>query len=142
CSFCLPGVISQMMKRIPSLYPFSAACALLVFLFPLFALAQSSGGTIMGQVSNAATKSYLEGAVVELVGTNRSTVTDREGRFQISGIAGSVTLAVSYSGLDAQQIPVAMESGQVAVRNVELTSSIYQLEKFAVAGQREGTAKA
>src|SRR4051812_39019277 len=98
------------MKRIPSFYSFGAGCALFVFLLPLLALAQSNGGTIMGQVSNAATRSYLEGAVVELVGTNRSTVTDREGRFQISGVVGSVTLAVSYSGLDAQQIPVGVES--------------------------------
>src|SRR3954463_5157432 len=109
------------MRSIQSLYTFGVGCALSALLLPLSAWAQSNGGTIMGQVSNAATKSYLEGAVVELVGTNRSTVTDREGRFQFSSVAGPVTLAVSYAGLDVQQIPVTVAPAQVAVRNVELT---------------------
>ena len=33
-----------------------------------------TGGTISGQVSNAATRSYLEGAVVEIEGSRLSTV--------------------------------------------------------------------
>jgi len=99
--------------------------------------------SITGQVSNISTQDYLEGAVVELAGTNRSAVTDREGRFQFYGVSsGPATLIVSFSGLDQQRIPVVAEAGQTLTRNIELTSSIYQLEKFTVAGEREGTAKA
>lgn len=103
----------------------------------------AGGGVVTGQVSNAATGSYLEGAVVELVGTNRSTTTDREGRFQFSGVpVGQATLAVSFTGLDSQRISVPVGSGQRVVNNVELTSGIYRMDKFTVAGEREGTAKA
>ena len=54
--------------------------------------------------------------------------------------AGAVTLVVSFSGLDPQRIPVAVPSGQGVVRDVELTAEIYKLDKFTVAGEREGTA--
>jgi TonB-dependent receptor len=100
------------------------------------------GGTISGQVRNAATGSFLEGTTVAVEGTNRVAVTDREGRFEISGVAaGATTLVVSYSGLDTQRVMVAVGNTPL-VRNIELTSSIYKLEKFTVAGEREGTAKA
>ncbi len=103
----------------------------------------AGGGVVTGQVSNAATRSYLEGAVVELVGTNRTTTTDREGRYEFTGVAaGQVTLAVGFTGLDGQRISVSVGSGQRVVRNVDLTSAIYQLDKYVVAGEREGTAKA
>ncbi|MBM3874745.1 MAG: TonB-dependent receptor [Verrucomicrobia bacterium] len=102
-----------------------------------------STGTIAGRVGNAATKSYLEGAVVELVGTGRTVVTDRDGAYQFTGVAaGSAALSYSFTGLDAQQVTVSVGAGQRVVRDVELTSAIYQLEKFTVAGEREGTAKA
>jgi TonB-dependent receptor len=116
---------------------------LFALLFPLLSFGQASGGTITGQVSNSATKSYLEGAVVELVGTDRSTITDREGRYQFDGVAtGSVTVAVGFTGLDKKQVPVSVGAGQRVVQDFELTSEIYKLEKFTVAGEREGTAKA
>jgi TonB-dependent receptor len=102
-----------------------------------------SGGTISGQVSNNATKSYLEGAIVTLAGTENSTVTDREGRFQFIGVApGNVTLIVSFTGLDTKRVPVSVAAGERVVRDIELTSEIYRLDKFTVSGEREGTAKA
>lgn len=116
---------------------------LLAFLIPLLAFGQSGGGTITGQVSNAVTKSYLEGAVVELVGTNFSVVTDREGRFQFNGVpAGPANISVSFTGLDTKRVPVTVTDGQRLSQDFELTSEIYKLDKFTVAGQREGTAKA
>ncbi len=78
-----------------------------------------------------------------LAGTNRSTTTDREGRYEFNGLpAGEVTVMTSYTGLDSKQIAVSVPSSGTVVRNVDLTSAIYQLEKFTVAGEREGTAKA
>jgi iron complex outermembrane receptor protein len=118
------------------------ACLLLAWMSssPLVA---AEAGTIRGQVSNAATRAFLEGALVEIAGTNQSVVTDREGRFQISaGPDAAVTLVVSYAGLDTQRIPVPVGAGQRVTRDVELTSDIYKLDKFTVAGEREGTALA
>ena len=111
---------------------------------PLLAYSQSAGdGKITGQVSNAATKYFLEGAVVQLSGTNRSTTTDREGRYQFSGVpAEVVTLVVTSTGLDPEQVPVAVQPGRTIVRDVELTSGVYTLEAFRVVGELEGSALA
>lgn len=110
----------------------------------LFAFGQAtSGGKITGQVSNGATKYFLEGAVVQLAGTSRITTTDREGRYQFSDVpADTLTLAVSFTGLDSEQIPVSVQPGQTVVRNIELTAAIYKLEEFRVVGEREGSALA
>ena len=98
---------------------------------------------ISGQVSNAATRTFLQGAIVTLAGANQTTTTDREGRYSFAGVEpGEVTLEVGFTGLDTQQVRVAIGAGQRVVRDVELTSEIYKLEKFTVAGQREGNAKA
>ena len=100
-------------------------------------------GTISGQVSNAATKSFLQGATVAIAGTNSAVVTDREGRYQLSGLPSEpVTIEVSFSGLDSQRVPVTVGAGQRVVRNIELSSDIYKMDKFTVAGVREGTALA
>ena len=37
---------------------------------------------------------------------------------------------------------MTLNAGQRAVRDIALTSEVYKLEKFTVAGEREGTAKA
>ena len=128
----------------------AAACLLAVSVVVPARAADSSSpgaplstGTITGRVGNAATKSYLEGAVVELVGTDRTVITDRDGVYQLTGVAaGTATLSYAFTGLDAQRVTVAVGAGQRVVRDVELTAAIYQLEKFTVAGEREGTAKA
>ena len=100
-------------------------------------------GTVAGQVSNAATQAFLEGAVVSLLGTDRFVFTDREGRYQFNGLsAGPMTMDVSFSGLDAQRVSVVAGIGQRVVRDVALTAEIYRLDRFTVAGEREGTAKA
>ena len=125
--------------------PIRAAAAWLALTLGLVTTATGADATgqVTGQVSNAATQSYLEGAIVTLSSTQQSIITDREGRFRFDGVApGGVTLAVSFTGLDAQRIPLVVTAGRTEVRNVELTSSIYSLEKFVVAGEREGTAKA
>jgi iron complex outermembrane receptor protein len=114
----------------------------LLLLLPLLSVAQTTG-SVSGQVSNAATRSYLEGAIVEVAGTAVSTTTDREGRFQLSNVAaGPATLLVSFTGLDAKRIPVTVTAGGRVTQDIELTSDIYKMEKFTVAGEREGTARA
>ncbi|MGH7958571.1 MAG: carboxypeptidase regulatory-like domain-containing protein, partial [Opitutaceae bacterium] len=102
-----------------------------------------STGTITGQVSNAAAQSYLQGAAVELVGANQSATTDRDGRYQFNRVPnGAATLAVSYPGLDSQQISVEVSAGQTVVRDVALSSEYYRLEAFNVTEAREGSARA
>jgi TonB-dependent receptor len=107
-------------------------------------VAQSTrGATIVGEVSNAATQSYLQGAEVRVDGMDEIAYTDREGRYSISVPAGrDVTLVVGYSGLDMQRVAVTPRAGEVVRQDFALTAAVYKLEKFTVAGDREGTARA
>lgn len=100
-------------------------------------------GTITGSVSNSATGQNLEGAEVTLSPGDRATLTTRDGRFVLTGVSpGSYTLTARYSGLDAQTLPVEVGVGAMAARDFGLSSSVYQLEKFVVEGEREGNALA
>jgi hypothetical protein len=78
--------------------------------FALAALsaASAAAGTITGQVSNAATKSYLEGAIVEVAGTSQRATTDREGRYHLDVTGDTATLVVSFSGLDTRHALVVV----------------------------------
>lgn len=113
-----------------------------LFSSPAPASAAATAG-LAGQVSNAATGSYLEGAAVTIAGTSRATITDREGRYQFNDLEpGTLTLEVGFAGLDVQRVTVALEPGKRLVRDFALTAEIYKLDRFIVAGEREGTAKA
>ena len=120
------------------------AIALLLAVSSPTLLRAQTGATLTGQVSNQATQTYLEGAVVEIAGTNRATTTtDREGRYEFTDLApGLANVIVSFTGLDPKRIQINVTPGERLVRNVELTAEIYRLDKFTVAGEREGTAKA
>lgn len=104
-------------------------------------LAQSTG-VVAGQVSNAATAAFLEGAEVAVEGTNLATLTGREGRYELAVPPGLATLVVRYTGLEAQRLTVDVKSGSRTTQNVELNSGIYKLEAFTVSGLREGSADA
>ena len=100
-------------------------------------------GEITGRVSNQALGTFLEGARIELVGLNRTVLTDRQGLFRIPDApVGAVTIAVSYTGLSTQNIPLQVGPLEVITREIELTSDVYVMDKFTVASIREGQAAA
>lgn len=103
---------------------------------------QTSGqGSLSGRVSNAATRAYLEGALVEVPGLGRRALTDEGGVYTFAGLPeGGHEIVVTYSGLDPQRHVVAVGAGRAVTRDFELTAGIYQLEAFTVAGEREGNA--
>ncbi|MBI4624314.1 MAG: TonB-dependent receptor, partial [Verrucomicrobia bacterium] len=108
----------------------------------LAAAANQPTATIIGQVSNAATDANLEGAIVLLDGTGFSTRTRRDGAYSLQVPPGRYTLTVSYSGLDAQSVPLSLQAGATEKRDVRLTADIYKLAPFTVSGEREGNALA
>lgn len=108
----------------------------------LVARAAAADGIVVGQVSNAATQSFLEGAEVSIEGSGRSVTTDREGRFELSVPEGMATLVVRYTGLDPKKMTVDVKPGARAVQDVEMNSSVYKLDAFTVSGPREGSASA
>lgn len=101
------------------------------------------GGAISGRVSNAFTRSFLEGAQVELVGTARIVFTDREGAFSLLNVPpGTQSLRISYIGLDVFQTTLTIAAGATASVEAELTSSVYQMGTYKVSSDREGNALA
>src|SRR5688572_16343571 len=123
---------------------FSAVLLSAVFLLPS-SIAQSGSGTgeLTGAVANAATKASLEGATVELMGTNRRTLTDASGTFAFYKLApGSYTVSVAYPGLDVQTRSVVVSPGSHIAADFSLTSEIYAMAAFLVTSEREGNAAA
>ena len=101
----------------------------------------AEAGTISGSVSNAATRNQLQGAVVAVPVLSITALTDSTGRYTFSGVpAGTYELVVTYIGLDTVRQVVNVSAGQRAVRDFDLTTSIYKLESFKVTGEREGNA--
>ena len=124
------------MKPFPSVLLLALAC------FAPISLG-AADAILTGQVSNAATRAFLEGASVSVAGTARSAVTDREGRFELAVPAGGeVTVVASFTGLDSQRVTLSAAAGQRVTRDFALTAEVYKLDKFTVAGEREGTALA
>jgi len=115
----------------------AAACA-----FFLGGVAAAQTGTVTGTVANRATGDLLPGATLTVDGTTVSGTSERGGTYTLTVPAGTHTLVVSYAGLDTAKLPVLVTAGQTTVRNVELTSTVYQMEKFSVSGVREGSALA
>src|SRR4051812_47342104 len=117
---------------------------LLAAFFASASFAQSArNGGVSGSVSNAATGRLLEGAKVEIAGTNHTALTDNIGEYRFNDLApGDYTVVASYLGLDATQAVVHVAAGDRATHNFDLRSSVYQLEAFTVAGEREGNAAA
>ncbi|MSU47974.1 MAG: TonB-dependent receptor [Opitutus sp.] len=104
------------------------------------ATAQTS---LSGTVSNAATGRTLEGARIAIHGSAREAVTDYQGVYRFDELAsGNLILSVSYTGLDAIEVPFTVRPGFANHQDVALTSAIYKLDKFVVAGEREGNARA
>ena len=110
--------------------------------------AQSGTGTITGRVLNVATNEYLTNAVVSVVGTNLSTLSEDGGAFRLHGVpAGEARLAVTYAGLDPVEARVMVTSGGTVTHDFNLTSKFYEkdvvkLGAYVVSAEREGNAKA
>lgn len=101
------------------------------------------GAVITGTVSNSATRSALEGAVVEIGALGRQTLTDRSGQFTFRDLpAGNYEVTTSYLGLDSARQTVRVADDVRATADFSLTTAIYQLQQFVVTGEREGGAAA
>lgn len=113
---------------------------------------QAQTGTIQGRVFNPATKEYIGNAEVRLEGTNQVTYTEADGSFRFGNVpAGSATLAVTFTGYSTAKETLNVASGETAVREINLTSSVtvtkaagevLQLSAFTVSSEREGNSKA
>lgn len=136
-------VIPVKIRRAPA---WTLCCAIVFGVFSIMAPLPSQAqvpaeGSISGSVRNAQTNAFLEGVEVSLEGTAFITTTQRGGSFNFNRVpAGRYTLKAFYTGLDTKNTPVVVVAGQALDVAVGLTSDIYKLEAFTVAGAREGNA--
>ncbi len=104
---------------------------------------ESGQAVIAGFVSNQHTGKMLQGAIVSIPSLQRSDVTDETGRYSFGDVpAGELILMVTYIGLEEGRGVVTTLPDRPAVRDFELTSSVYMLGQFVVTGEREGNAAA
>ena len=122
----------------------SAAVFFASFACAAVSSAQTAGaGTLTGTVSNIATGQNLEGAEVVVTPGNVTVFTARDGRFAVPNLApGLYSVRASYSGLDAKTLQATVVPGAATSQDIGLSSSVYQLDKFVVEGEREGNALA
>ncbi|MGH8016915.1 MAG: TonB-dependent receptor, partial [Opitutaceae bacterium] len=93
--------------------------------------------TIHGRVRNAAADTFLEGAEVEIQGTSRSTVTERDGSFTLRNVTVPLVLVVSYTGLDPRTVRVDSADDNLEIL---LGEDLIRLPNYVVSEQREGNA--
>lgn len=94
-------------------------------------------------------------AQIRISGTNLETSSERDGSFSFPSVpAGQVTMTIYYAGYELVSDTFNVTTGQTAVREINLISSVaprpavgqsgdtVQLQEFVVASEREGNAKA
>src|SRR5688572_3267240 len=119
----------------------------LVFAF-LFGTALMFGqapgtGTVTGRVSDSGSGRSLQGAIVRAVGTTATDVSDREGRFTLTGVpAGTASIEVEYLGLDLFKQTVSVTAGASTTLNAEMKSEVLRMSAFEVAEAARGQALA
>ncbi len=85
--------------------------------------------SVSGIVREKSTNESLPGVTVLEKGTSNGTVTDSDGRFELS-VNGGATLVVSYIGMKTQEVKVGTSSNI----NVSLESSVEQVDEVVVVG--------
>jgi TonB-dependent receptor len=96
---------------------------------------------------NQTTGEYLKYAVIQVVGTGKSTISEDGGVYMLTNLpAGEVKLNVAYTGLDTQEIAILVPASGSVKQDFNLKSTEYgdtiALGAFRVASAREGNAKA
>lgn len=112
----------------------------------------SGTGTVAGVVLNPSTGAYVANAEVRVEGTNLLAVTDRQGAFRLDTVpAGPATITVTFTGYTTVREALIVRSGETITREINIKSALadsqagdgtVKLQKYVVASQREGSAKA
>ncbi len=114
----------------------------LVALLPVALVGQTTG-SVSGRVSDDATGKSLKGAVVRVLGTPTTAITDADGRFTLSGApTGPQRIEVDYVGLDPVVRGIVLAPGKVVTLDTALKSETLQMQAFTVAESARGAALA
>lgn len=106
-----------------------------VVLLPAFGFSQ--GGAIVGTISDDQSNETLIGCSVQLQGTTKGTITDLDGKYQLSDIApGNYNLVFSYISYDQQIVKAVVEKGKTTTIDIRMKSATVELEAVTVAAKR------
>ncbi len=95
-----------------------------------------STGVIQGRVSSEARGEVMAGVQLSLVGTSRSTVTDRTGLYRFAGLEpGSYTIRATFLGLDPEEATVQVVAGATTRQNLALKNAVVELATILVETQ-------
>ena len=96
------------------------------------AVAQASG-TIAGQVTDAITQEALSGVQIVVTGTNRTTLTNNDGRYLLTNVpAGVHEVRASRLGYAQRSSQVTVAGGETAVADFALATSAVELAGIVV----------
>ncbi len=133
--------IVRSLTAFPRLLPLATGLlvALLVLTPRSFA---ADTGRITGTVNSKVTGNALQGAVVSVVGTNRSAQTDNSGYFVLTDVpAGTVKVVASYAGFEGQTQELALTPGGNAQAAIEMQpSDVVAMAPYTVSSIKEGAA--
>ena len=100
-------------------------------------------GDIVGRVTIGTAGSKLPAASVTLVGTDRTTVSNNEGWFNLTDVPqGSATVRVDYAGYDSNTQTVTVPATGAVTVAVRIGEDVVRLDKMVVGGYREGRSRA
>jgi iron complex outermembrane recepter protein len=92
-------------------------------------------GTIVGIVTDKATRAPIAGATVALEGTNWSATTNAEGRYRIAGVVpGTYTLGTRYIGYAKLERTVSVGDGREVAADFALEKSVHKLDELVTTG--------
>lgn len=96
-------------------------------------------GTVQGVIVDASSSQPLAGVQVVIEGTDRTTITNDQGRYMITGVpAGEHTLVVETLGYSGVSVSVTVTAGQTTTINLTLEPSAIALQQLVVTGVSGG----
>jgi len=105
-----------------------------ILLASLTAQAQGTVGTITGIVASSDQNVSFQGASVQIVGTDRRTATDRDGRFRFSQVPeGTYELRVEYVGADVEVATATVTAGETTEVTIYFPE---EMDRIVVIGQK------
>lgn len=112
-------------------------CLLIVLLIPAVAFSQT--GVINGTVYSRQTDEPLAGAEVQIIGIDKSAVTDEIGSFSFTDIPkGEYTLSITFPGTEIEaKVPVVVQEGKNLTPTIYINAVAYDLEGVEIKTKRE-----
>lgn len=116
---------------------------LVVFLFLVSLMGYAQKGIVSGKILDAADKFPLPGAMIQITGQNKYTISDSNGRYEFLNVTpGSYEIEIRYIGYGSALDKVTIVEGKNAVVNFNLKTSGTELNEVVVGDVLKGQAKA